>query len=318
MLLTSLRRARWMAAVLVAACSLLSSLGCATSPTSSARVLPSGSEVVQVGDRPVTVDIPPGYDAHTPVPLVLVLHGYTASGATEAAYLKVSAEAAKRGFLYAAPDGTYDQDHERFWNATDACCDFFGSQIDDSTYLSAVIESIATHFAVDRTRVYLLGHSNGAFMAYRMACDHADKIAAIVSLSGAMWNDPTRCHPSRPVGILEIHGTADSIVHYGGGDLGAPNGALQVPRAYPAATQTVADWVAYNGCDTFADISVPPLDLDSTIPGAETRVLRYAAGCRGNVRVELWSIQGGAHIPALSAQFLPAVFDFLSAHTSGA
>jgi polyhydroxybutyrate depolymerase len=250
---------------------------------------------------------------------VLVLHGYSGSGAeVDEAYLKLSPEAAKRGFLYATPDGTADKDHKRFWNATDACCDFFGSQqVDDSAYLSAVIDGIAARFAVDRTRVYVLGHSNGAFMAYRMACDHADKIAAIVSLSGAMWNDPTRCRPRRPVGILEIHGTADGTVHYRGGDLGAPDGALPVPRVYPSATQTVADWVAFNGCDTVADTTVPPLDLDSSISGAETTILRYAAGCGGHVRVELWSIQGGAHIPSLSAQFLPAVFDFLYAHKSG-
>jgi len=321
--LKSLRRARWVAAVLVAACSAVGAAGCATSITPS-------SAVVQVRDRPVTVHLPPAYDAHTPVPLVLVLHGYMTTGAKEDAnYLKIGPEAAKRGFLYATPDGTQDKDYNQFWNATDACCDYFGSGIDDATYLNAVIDSIAAHFSVDRKRVYVLGHSNGAFMAYRMACDHADKIAAIVSLSGAMWNDPSRCHPTKSVGILEIHGTVDYVVRYRGGnltdvltDIGqyAPS---KVPRIYPTAAQTVADWVAYNGCDTVADTTVPPLDLDPTLSGpnltaAETTVLRYAAGCKGHVRVELWSIRGGGHTPTLSAQFLPAVFDFLYAHSSGA
>jgi polyhydroxybutyrate depolymerase len=313
----------WVAAVLVAACPAVGAVGCATSSSSSARFLSSRSAIVPVGDRPVTVHIPVTYNSLTRLPLVLVLHGYTGSGAdVDGDYFKLSAESAKRGFLYATPDGTLDKDGNRFWNATDVCCDFFGSQVDDSAYLNAVIDSISAHFAVDTKRVYVLGLSNGAFMAYRLACDHADKIAAIVSLSGAMWNDPTRCTPTKPVGILEIHGTMDDKISYGGGDWSEldlkPIAPPKVPRIYPAATQTVVDWVAYNGCAAVADTTVPPLGLDTTIPGATTTILRYAEGCRGHVRVELWSIQGGVHTPTLSVQFLPAVLDFLYAHTSRA
>jgi polyhydroxybutyrate depolymerase len=90
----------------------------------------------------------------------------------------------------------------RFWNATDACCDVDASGVDDSSYLAGLINEIGSHVAVDPRRVFVVGHSNGAFMSYRMACDHADTIAAIVSLAGAPPADPAACRPTEPVAIL--------------------------------------------------------------------------------------------------------------------
>ncbi len=98
-------------------------------------------------------------------------------------------EAEKRGLLYAVPDGTTDTRGDRFWNATAACCNFYGSTVDDSTYLTEVIAAVSARYSVDPARVYLAGHSNGAFMSFRMACEHADLIAAIAVLNGAMVND---------------------------------------------------------------------------------------------------------------------------------
>ena len=97
-----------------------------------------------------------------------------------------------RGFLYCYPDGTIDRWGNRFWNATDACCDFGNTGVDDAGYLRGVIEEIARRFAVDRKRVYLIGHSNGGFMAYRMACQSADLIAGIASLAGTTFLEPSQ------------------------------------------------------------------------------------------------------------------------------
>jgi polyhydroxybutyrate depolymerase len=255
------------------------------------------------GSRPVTVHAPPSYSACTAAPLVVMLHGYAASGALEETYLGLTAQADARGFLYAYPDGTVDTGGNRFWNATDACCDLYGAGVDDSTYLHDLIVEIGLHYAVDPKRVYVVGHSNGGFMAYRMACDHADQIAAIASLAGAMWNDVASCSPTTSVAVLEIHGTADAVIAYGGGAISG--------HAYPGAQTTVGDWVTLDGCNATADTSAPPLDLDSGLAGAETTVTRYATGCRG---AELWTIQGGSHVPSLTPSFAPDVVDFLLAH----
>jgi pimeloyl-ACP methyl ester carboxylesterase len=83
----------------------------------------------------------------------------------------------------------------RFWNATDACCNLYGATVDDSAYLTDLIKMISTQYTVDPRRVYLVGHSNGAFMSFRMACDHADIITAIAALNGRHVERPDEVQP---------------------------------------------------------------------------------------------------------------------------
>src|SRR5215467_1279540 len=81
--------------------------------------------------RPYQLVVPAGYDAAHPTPLVVMLHGYTSSGVAEDGYLGWSRLAQQDSFLLALPDGTKDTTGSRFWNATDACCNFYGSTVDD-------------------------------------------------------------------------------------------------------------------------------------------------------------------------------------------
>jgi polyhydroxybutyrate depolymerase len=258
------------------------------------------------GDRPVDVHVPPGYVNGVPAPLVLLLHGYSASGALEETYLNLTALSDERMFLYAHPDGTKDTLGYAFWNATDACCGSGDRTVDDSSYLSHVIMAIQARYTVDPKKIFLVGHSNGGFMSYRMACDHSDQIAAIASLAGAMWADATQCHATAPVSILQIHGTADAVINYMGGAI--------MGHTYPSAETTVLDWATLDGCGATPDTSAPALDLEAALPGDETTVTKYGADCKAGGHAELWTIQGGSHIPTLSANFSRDVVDFLLAH----
>ena len=263
------------------------------------------------GNRPVDVHVPSSYMAGKAVPLVMMLHGYSATAQEEELYLGITAQSDKRGFIYATPNGTVDKSGNRFWNASDACCDLYGDGVDDSTYLSAVIKQIQAQYTIDPKQVYLVGHSNGAFMSYRMACDHADQIAAIVSLAGAMPTDVTKCKPSAAVSTLEIHGTADTVILYAGGTIDQISTSKLV--AYPGVTTTVSDWVTLDGCSAVPDTTAPPLDLEASIPGDETTVTKYG-GCKSGGHVELWSVVGGGHIPLISTAFTPDVIQFLYDH----
>ena len=235
---------------------------------------------------------------------MVLLHGYTSSAAEQESYFKLGVEAQRRGFLYAMPDGTAESDGDRFWDATDACCNFQGDAVDDSAYLSALIEQVKGTYAVDERRVYLVGHSNGGYMAYRMACDHADQLTAVVSLAGATWRDPARCAPGRPVSVLQIHGTADEVVSFTGG------------ARYPGATETVAAWRALDGCAPSKPPRCRPWIWWPTSMAPETTVTAHADGCRDGSRVELWTIQAGSHVPHLSESFAGAVVDFLYGRVS--
>jgi polyhydroxybutyrate depolymerase len=271
----------------------------------AATTAPTGLKADPFVDRPFDVFVPSRYDAAEALPLIVLLHGYTASGVLQEAYLKFQALAEQRRFLYVHPDGTKDSLGQQFWNATDACCNLAGASVDDSAYLAALIERVRAMYNVDPKRIYLVGHSNGGFMSYRMACDHATTFAAIVSIAGATFADSSRCQPAAPINVLQIHGTSDGTIHYEGGNI--------LGHTYPSAGTTVATWAAYDGCGSTPISSPDKLDLEDTISGAETSVSTFT-GCTAGGSVTLWTITGAGHVPVISPTFSSDIVDFLYAH----
>ena len=240
--------------------------------------------------------------------VVLALHGYGDTGVNFAEWLGLPALARREGFVLVVPDGTPDRRGNRFWDATDACCSFFGSALDDVAYLRGLLEEVAAAFHVDRRRRYILGLSNGAFMAHRLACEAADEIAAIVAISGTTWSKPERCRPHSPVSILQVHADADRVIFYGGGRhvLGLGKGD------YPGAVATVERWAGLDGCSGMR-VPVPPrLDLDREI-GSETTV-EQVTGCPAGVDVRLFTMRGAPHVPAFAPAFGEQVWSWLRAH----
>ena len=268
------------------------------------------------GARPVTLYVPSSYDGQSPMPLVILLHGYTLSGQTVENWFGFRPLAEARGFLYCFPDGTVDQWGYRFWNATDACCDFGNAGVDDAGYLRGIIEETARRFAVDRKRIYLVGASNGGFLAYRMACQSADLIAGLASLNGMTFLEPTSCHPSQSVNILHLHGTDDADVFYYGGALVTSAASFQFPAnlpPFPGAVKTIQTWAGYNGASDPVTDAVPSLDLTKDVAGLDTVVTRYTTFPPGGA-VELWTINGAGHFPTFTTNFSPRVIDWLLAH----
>jgi len=267
------------------------------------------------GSRPVKLYVPSKYAPSAPTPLLILLHGYTASGAAQELLFDFKPLAEANTVLYMYPDGTVDKLGHRFWNATDACCDFFGVPVDDVSYLTSLITEIETRYNVDPKRIYFAGHSNGGVMSYRMACDQSGKVAAIASLAGAMWDEPSRCKPSEPVSVLEMHGTADDVVLWDGGNTDTDSiwdgGTVDGGGPYPSVTTTVGDWVTLDSCSMTANTSAPDPGI---VAGMQTSVTDYASGCRNHSDVELWTIHGGGHIPSISQSFGTQVFKFLLDH----
>jgi polyhydroxybutyrate depolymerase len=262
--------------------------------------------------RAARLYLPSNYDGQTPSALVVLLHGYGGDSTWQENYWRLKPLAETRGFLYCYPDGTLDTRGYPFWNATEACCNLYGSNVDDSAYLRGLIEEIVRQYAVDRKRVHVTGHSNGGYMSYRMACDHADLVAGIASLAGYTFLDGTTPRPSEPVPVLHITGTAEEAVPYCGGVGGA---SLFVK---PGALRTVQIWAAFNGCAEPVWDPQPVLDLDLAVPGLDTTVLRYTS-CPAGGAVELWTINGGTHLPTFfrgpdHSEYSARVIDWLLTH----
>jgi polyhydroxybutyrate depolymerase len=267
----------------------------------------ASAQTIDLGRGELPVQVPASYSADVPAPLVVLLHGYGSNGARMESYMKFGELVDSRGFLLVSPDGTEQATgrHPRFWNASGACCNFAGSDVDDSAYVLAIIGEMKSRFNVDSSRVYLVGHSNGGFMSYRAAHDHSATIAAIASLAGAASSDDLPAPPS-PVHILQIHGTDDETIAF--------NGANIQDASYPGAIETVERWAGYNGCNVEGIAQDRKLDLDSGIAGDETTVTQYSDGCKAGGSSELWTIRGGAHVPELSRAFSKNVLDWLLAH----
>lgn len=260
------------------------------------------------GARPVALKVPKAYDASQSWPLLLVLHGYSATGFLQETLLGLTKLVEGHGVLLASPDGTIDAAGKQFWNATDACCDFGGTGVDDVAYLTGLIDEIGGVYNVDPRRIYLIGHSNGGFMSYRMACDRADRIAAIISLAGATNIDAAKCAPSEPVSVLEIHGDADDVVEYAGGTSLSSGGG-----PYPGAVTSTELWAGYDGCAKTRTEIAPLLDLDTRVAGPETKVERYD-GCPTGLGVEL--LDDGRQRPRAfpTADFAERCWAFFEAH----
>lgn len=262
----------------------------------SGAVYDASSAIALNPDRPASLFLPEGYSPENPVPLLINLHGYSGEGSIHSSYTFLQLAAKERGLAYIAPDGSEDSFRNRFWSASEACCNFNAAAIDDVAYLKSLVDEALATVSIDATRIYLFGHSNGHFMSYKFACSTDGLVAAVAGIAGAMDTSAENCQGS-PTNVLHIHGTNDQTILYTGGEL--------FEKRYPSVNETIAQWGEINSC-TRGDEGV--IDLLSSMSGAETTAERYRCE-QGNL--ELWRINEGLHTPALDKNFAMKVIDWL-------
>jgi polyhydroxybutyrate depolymerase len=225
--------------------------------TASAEALTFGG--VQ---RTYLVHAPPG-NGH-PAGLVINLHGSGATGGAQEAISNYDSAADALGLVVAYPDGI-----DQSWADGRGASTPDRRGVDDVGFLTALIDKLVRDYGIPPGRVFVTGMSAGAFMANRLACDRADLIAAIAPLAGTLGSD-VPCSPSRPVSVLEFHGTADPVVPFGGGPMQGRGGASDVLSAPAMASR----WRDLDGC------AGAPLEDDLPSAGDGTSVHRFTSvGC---------------------------------------
>jgi polyhydroxybutyrate depolymerase len=255
--------------------------------------------------RDVSVRLPASWNTRGSLGLVVGLHSWGNDAKGLAQWLALDDLADAHGVVLAFPNGSFDPQGRRFWNATDACCDFSNTGVDDLGHLGAMLDTLEQMWPIDPRRVWVVGHSNGAFMAFRLACDLADRIAGIAAIEAASFADPARCSPTSPVAVANIHGTDDWAIRYEGGSVypGAP--------PYPGAEQTVDAWARDDGCSGTLQDTGDVVSIDAERGATGAHVLAFT-GCR--TAVELWRIDGGGHIPVPTPELSARILDFFVRH----
>jgi polyhydroxybutyrate depolymerase len=233
--------------------------------TSTRQTVASGGR-----ERAFVLHLPADYDGHRAAPVVLAFHGRGNTGAGTEEFSKLSTLPA----VVVYPEGVVGQgDGDRqAWQGAP----YAAPGVDDVAFTADLLDHLQNTLCLDVRHVYATGKSNGAGFTGLLACRMADRITAIAPVAGAFYPATgADCHPSRPVPVIEFHGTADATIPYAG----------DADRGLPAIPDWVAGWAERDGCH-----ATPPaqrIEPDIT-------VTRWA-GCAAGAEVRHVAVDGGGH-----------------------
>lgn len=249
--------------------------------------------------RPYRIITRAGHDARRAAPVLFALHAYSSTSDIVLDGFRLRRRAVfTRGFVLVVPEGTRDVAGNPFWNATAGCSGRGPRTVDDLGYLRAVLAQVRTRLAIDPLRVYALGVSNGAAMAHRWAAEPGGDLRGIVCVSGSgLGREDPPYAPSVPVRVLQIHGTEDDQILYGGGR--GPNGP------YPSVLDTMEAW--RSTCD--AGGAPQSEHVHSPLQGPTHRQTWRGDGAD----VALWTVEGGGHHLYGARWMVDDALDFLGA-----
>jgi polyhydroxybutyrate depolymerase len=255
-----------------------------------------------------------------PVPLLIALHGGTGWGTQFEANSGFDELADVGGFIVAYPDGIpIPLLRGEVWNGGHCCGAAAESRdnVDDVRFISDLIDVVEQSYSIDPGRVFATGHSNGAIMSYRLACELSDRIVAVGFQAGSLEID--HCEPDRPVSVFHIHGAADTNIPIDGGHgSGISNADFNSPQA------SVEEMATLDGCAPRVD-SVDPVNPDTSY--------RIWEPCDQGTTVEMVIVAGANHAwmgheatrlqeavvgaPYMGYDSSRAIWDFLAAHSRG-
>jgi polyhydroxybutyrate depolymerase len=291
----------------------------ATAPVGDVR---RGSLIAPGGSlRTYTLYVPRSLPRDRPVPLLVALHGGLGSGQQFEQNSDFDGLAEANHFIVVYPNGTPIRPwtpNRLVWNGGGCCSVAAQDQenVNDVGFISTLISHLEARYDVDKARVYATGHSNGAILAERLACEISDQIVAIGVQAGTLMVN--RCSMSHRVSVLEIHGTADQNIPINGGV-----GSRSLVQAdFPPPVDALQTFARNDGCR-----SVPTTSADRSNPAVH--VERWDL-CKSGTTVEWVKVSGANHAwmghpaspgtellvgkPYMGFDSSAAIWSFLSAH----
>lgn len=257
--------------------------GVSPAPTCSGKTGAKGSGIslsLESNGRKRTslLHVPDKYDATQGTLLVLNFHGFTSAGWQQALLSRMSQESDERGFIVAYPEGVAVS-----WNAGACCGTAWTDAVDDVKFVRDLLDLIEKDWCIDKKRIFATGMSNGGFFSHRLACELSDRIAAVAPVAGVLGIEPNQCNPTRPVPILDFHGTSDPMVPYDGGTPLIPQ--LGVGLVFRSVPDTMKFWQSKNGCSAFEK---------QFYQNGDATCVSWP-DCKGGVGTAHCRIEGGGH-----------------------
>jgi polyhydroxybutyrate depolymerase len=181
--------------------------------------VPPGFSSITTADGRVRSYLVSDLSGDEPAPLLFVLHGFGGNAQAMSSFTNIedSLDEYDLDAVVVYPSGTgAEQGLPQSWNAG-TCCPFATFDlVDDVAFFDELIASLIAQYEIDTTRVWVVGHSNGGMMAYRLACELSTRVTAIGVAAGALVIDT--CAPVRQVSALHVHGELDTVVPLAGGN----------------------------------------------------------------------------------------------------
>ena len=228
--------------------------------------------------RSFNIFVPDSYDPSEPVPLLFCLHGYGSNHDVIMEYTDFNTVASSENFIVVYPQGSL-LNGITHWNVGGWTV---GSFVDDISFIDLIIDTVSDSYSINSDRIYSTGMSNGGYMSFLLACQLSEKIAAIASVTGSMTPQTfDTCQPQRAISVLQMHGTSDEVVPYGGNE------------AWTMGIDAVMNyWKIHNNCSASPTI----IDLPDiyTFDNSTVQEITFSNG-DNNTMVKHYKVNGGGH-----------------------
>ncbi len=241
-------------------------------------------------ERTYILHVPPLSSEVKTLPLVINFHGGKDNAQQFQEAVQMDKVADQMGYAVVYPNGSGRWNKKKLtWNAGQCCGSAVSKKIDDVAFVRQLVRDVAQYIPLDRERVYTTGFDNGGMMAYRLAIEAADLIAAVAPVAGSIALE--QFAPTRFVPVMHVHSIDDSQAPY----KGRTTGFLFNKVVHTSVAENIEQWAKFNQCTSKYDVARSIIGgLGTSYAGQKANLIVYS-GCEQGAEVSLWQLQGIDH-----------------------